>query len=83
MQQPAFFKIGHERGAGLIGVESVLLHTGREIAVLIPGFVKQLDEANSAFDESPGQQAVAGEAWIFRSLDSVFVVQRDSWGLVT
>lgn len=53
IQQSPFLEIGHQRGTGLIGIEGVLLHTSGQVAVLIPGFVEQLNEADAAFDESP------------------------------
>src|SRR5690348_3850136 len=51
LEQSPFLEIRHERCTGSIGIEGVLLDAGRQVAVLIPGFVEQLNEADSAFDE--------------------------------
>ena len=72
-EQAPLLEIGHQRGTGLIGVEGVLLDARRQVAVLIPGFVEQLHEADAAFDEPPGQQAVAGEAGVLGRFDAVAV----------
>ena len=61
LQQAALLEIRDQRGAGLVGVEGVLLDAGRQVAVLVPGFVEELHEADAALDEPPGEQAVAGE----------------------
>ena len=71
VEQAAFLEIGHQRGAGLIGVEGVLLDAGRQVAVLVPGFVEELHEAHAALDEPPGEQAVAGEAGLLGRFDAV------------
>src|SRR5687767_15284967 len=44
LQEAPLLEIHNEGGAGLVGVEGVLLHAGRQVAVLVPRFVKELDE---------------------------------------
>ena len=61
LEEAALFEILNEGGAGLIDVLAVLLQPADEVAVLVPGFVEKFDEADAAFDESSGEEAVVGE----------------------
>jgi len=45
----------------LVGVAAVFLQVGDEVAVLVPGFMEELDEADPLLDEAAGEQAVVGE----------------------
>jgi hypothetical protein len=71
-EQAALFQVHDEGGAGLVGVLAVFLQVGREIAVLVPGFVEDLHETHSAFDQASGEQDRAGEIGLAR-LDAVQV----------
>ena len=73
VQQAPLLQVRHQRGTGLVGVEAVLLDAGRQVAVLVPGFVEQLHEADAALDQPAGEQAVAGEVGILDRFDAVYV----------
>ena len=55
LEQPALLEILDQRGAGAVGVLAILPKILHEVAVLVPGFVEELDEADAALDESPCQ----------------------------
>src|SRR5438270_5322434 len=60
LEHVALLEIFDQRRAGLIGVLAVLLEIGGEIDVLVPGFVKELDEAHAALDQPSRQETVIG-----------------------
>ncbi|MFT7642444.1 MAG: hypothetical protein ACI9G1_004201, partial [Pirellulaceae bacterium] len=68
IQQPSLFEVGYQRGTGLICVATASYTPRAESAVMIPIRVKQLYEANAAFDQSSRQNAVRCVAtWTARS----------------
>ena len=60
--RPRCFRSLTSAAHGLVGVAAVLLQVVDQVAVLVPGFVEELDEAHAALDQAAGQQAVVGEA---------------------
>jgi hypothetical protein len=56
VQHPPLLQVGDQRRRSLIGVLAVLLQVGDEVAVLVPGFVVDLHEADPFLDEPAGQQ---------------------------
>src|SRR5688500_18627751 len=72
-EQPALPEIPNECRAGLIRIEGILFHILRQVAVLIPRFVKKFDKAHAPFNEPTGQKAVACEAGLLRVFDPVFL----------
>src|SRR5947207_15298907 len=61
VQHAALFEVLDERGAGAVGDFAVFGNVLLEVSVLIPGFVKNLDEPHAAFDEAAGEQAGIGK----------------------
>lgn len=66
IEQPALFEIADEGGAWFVGFLTILLEATDKVAMLVPGFVEQLNEADAAFDQSPGEQTVRGVAGLSR-----------------
>ncbi len=66
VEQAALFEVFDQRGAGLVGVLAVVAHVALDVAVRVPTFVVDVDEAHAAFDHSPGEQAGAGKGWHLR-----------------
>jgi hypothetical protein len=54
-------QVADEGGGGAVGVGAVAFEVAGEVAVLIPGLVEDLDEADIAFDEAAGEEAGVGE----------------------
>ena len=54
-------EIRHQRGAGLIGLAALPLDARRQVVVLIPALVIELDEPDAALRQPARQQAVRGE----------------------
>ena len=71
IEQSALLEIEDEGGAGLVGVLRVLFHSVGEVAVLVPGLMEELDEADAPFDEAPGEQTIARVSGLFDVLDPV------------
>ena len=61
VEQTSLLEIGEQTGAGLVGAQGLSGQTGVDALVVIPAFVEYLDEADAAFDEAAGQEAVLGE----------------------
>jgi hypothetical protein len=66
VEETPLFEVFDESGAGLVGSLAVLLDGFGEIAMLVPGFMEELNETDAAFGEATCEQAVAG---ITRCLD--------------
>ena len=66
VEHPSLLQILDQGRAGLVGVGTVLLKVAHEVAVLVPGLVKDLDEADPALQEAAGQQAGAGKRGLAR-----------------
>ena len=77
IEEAALFEVFDEGGGGLVDVEAfggeVFLEVFGGAAVVVPVGVVELDEADTAFDESAGEEAVAGEAGFFGVFDAVEV----------
>ena len=71
VEEAALFEVGDEGGAGPVGIDAVFFHILGEIAVLIPGLVKQLHKAHAAFDEAASEEAIAGVVGLLDVLDAV------------
>ena len=52
LEQPAALEIHHQRGGWLISLLALARDAARQSAVLIPTLMKELYEANAAFDEA-------------------------------
>ncbi len=61
VEESPLAEIADEGGGGAIGVGAVALEVADEVAVLIPGFVEDLDEADVAFNEATREEAGVGE----------------------
>ena len=59
-EQSAFFKVFDKGGGGLIGLFAFGFESAFDVAVVIPGAVVTVDEADAAFDETSCEQAVVG-----------------------
>ena len=60
VEQAALLEVGEQTGRGLVGIIALTLDGLREAAVVIPAHVEELDEADVAFAEATGQEAVRG-----------------------
>ena len=58
VQQPALFKVPQQSRGSLVGRPAIILDAFRQITVLIPDFVKQLNKPHSTFQHPPRQQAI-------------------------
>ena len=69
IQQPSLFEIDDEGGAGLVHFAAAQLELFVEIinliTVVIPVGVIELNKAHASFDESAGEQAIAGVGGFF------------------
>src|SRR5262245_51161719 len=61
IEQSALFQISNQRGGRPIHVLALAANLFRQIAVLIPAAMHQLNEPDPALRHAAGQQAVAGE----------------------
>ena len=65
VEQAALFEVEDQGGAGLVDVLADFVEVVVEVlagaAVGVPVGVVELDEADAALDEAPGEQAVVGE----------------------
>ena len=66
VEHPALLQVRDERRTGLVGVCAVVLEVADEVAVLVPGLVEDLHEADSALEQPAGQQAGVGERRLAR-----------------
>ena len=62
VEQPALLQVLDQRGRGLVGVVALAADLVRQVAVLVPAHVVELDEAHAALGQAAGQQAVGGVA---------------------
>ena len=60
VEQAAVLEIFDQRGRGLIGVAALPFQCARQVAVLVPAHVEELNEPHAAFGQPAGQQAVGG-----------------------
>ena len=51
-EQTTLLQIPDQCRTGLVGIQCVLFNTGRQISVLIPRFMKELNTANAPFDQA-------------------------------
>ena len=61
VEQSSLFEILNKRGGGSVGFAAFGLQAIGEAAVVIPGFVEELDKADAAFDQAAGEQTIVGE----------------------
>ncbi len=73
VQQTALFQVAQQRRGRLVDVEALAPQLLRQNRVVIPAPVKDLDEAHTAFDHPPGEQAVAGKGSVLVDFRSVQV----------
>ena len=64
VQQTALLEVFDESGNGLVDGSRVVLQLGIEIAVMIPGCMHYIDEADAAFDHASSHQAIPGEVLV-------------------
>src|SRR5262245_4504441 len=62
VEQAALLEILDERRGRLIDVEALAANLPRQIAVLVPAAMHELNEADAALDHAARQEAVAGKA---------------------
>src|SRR5688572_1684739 len=61
LEQSALFEIEDERGARLIDILALERQMLRELSVLIPAAMIELDETNAAFNQPPREQTIRGK----------------------
>ena len=61
VEQASLQQVGDQAGRRVIGVAALPGHVAREVGVMIPAHVKQLDKPHIALSQPPGQQAVRRE----------------------
>ena len=61
LEESALLQITHQSGTGLVGLPALFGESLREAAVVIPGLVEELNEANPTLDQAAGEDAVIGE----------------------
>lgn len=61
LQQPSLLQIFDQCGTRLIRIECILLHPRGQSTMLVPGLMKELNESYPTFDESSGNQTIAGK----------------------
>ena len=71
LQQAPLFEIPQQRSGSLIGLATLLTQSSLDVAVMIPARVVNLNETNTPFRHSAGEQALAGERTVTRLLDPV------------
>ena len=62
LEQSATLEVLDQGGAGLVGITATRGAPGGESAVVIPVRMEELDEADAAFDQASGEDAVGGVA---------------------
>ena len=60
IQETASLEVEDQRRRGLVGFAALAANTGRQVAVVVPALVKELDETDIPFRKTPRQQAVRG-----------------------
>ena len=60
VKHAALFEVFDECGAGLVGFAGLDLDAGGQIVVLVPALMIKLDEADAAFGQAAGEEAVGG-----------------------
>ncbi len=58
VEHPALLEVGDQCGGRLVHVAALQRQIARQIAVLIPAAMVQLDEAHAALGQAPGQQTI-------------------------
>ena len=66
LEHPALLEVLDQPGARPVGVLAVLLEVLDEVAVLVPGFMEDLDEPDAPLGQPTGQQAGVGERRLAR-----------------
>src|SRR5207245_707838 len=61
VEHAALLEVLDQRGGRLIGVLALNLELRRQVLMLIPAGVNELDIAHAAFRQPPGQQAMTGK----------------------
>src|SRR5688572_9265215 len=67
IEQATLLQILNQRCRSLVSIFAILLQIAHEVAVLIPCFMKKLNETNAALDQATGQQTIHREgrfAWL-------------------
>jgi hypothetical protein len=73
VEETPLFEVFDESGAGLIGSLAVFFDGFGEVTVLVPGFMKELNETDTAFGEATCEQAVAGITGCLNVFDAIHV----------
>lgn len=60
VEHPALFQVDQQGGAGLVVVVAVPFQVVDQVAVLVPGFMEDLDKPYPALGQSTGRQAGIG-----------------------
>ena len=60
LQETAALEVEHQGCGGAVGLLALLPDRSRQVAMLVPALVVELDEAHVALEESAGEQAVGG-----------------------
>ena len=58
IEHPALLEVGDQRGGRLVHITALQRQIARQVAVLIPAAMVQLDEAHAALGQAPGQQTI-------------------------
>ena len=61
VEQPAPLQVENQGGTRLVDVAGLIRHLCREVRVLIPAHVEELDEPHASFSQPSGEEAVRGE----------------------
>src|SRR6185312_7819947 len=66
VQHSALLEVLNQRGGGLVGIDAIFLDVVDKVRVLVPGFVIELHETDTALDQAAGEQTVIGERRLAR-----------------
>lgn len=66
LEEAALPEVFDESSTGAIGVLAIFLQIADQSAMLIPGFVEELDETCPPFDETSGEEAIGGKGGFSR-----------------
>src|SRR5436190_12668762 len=58
IEQTALLEVFEQRRARLIRIKAILLEIFDQVAVLVPGFVEELNVTHAALDQPPREKAV-------------------------
>src|SRR5678815_4091526 len=61
VEEATLFEVSHECRARLVGVFGLADDLRRQLDVLVPAAMEELDEANASLGHSPGEEAVVRE----------------------